>query len=545
MKEHPRKFYVTTPLYYVTAKPHLGSLYSTLLADVAARWHKVRGIKTFFLTGTDEHGQKIAQAAAHAGKEPQEFVDGFIDSYKDMWNKYHIEYSHFIRTTDTYHVKAVQQWIEKLIASGDIYKSHYTGYYCTPCETYVAQKGEGVPNCDSCDRPTIPISEESYFFRLSAYQDKLLAYYKEQPDFVIPTERLNEVIRFVEGGLKDLSISRTTVKWGIPFPGDDKHVVYVWADALINYITGIGYGVEAKKDDFAFWWPADLQILGKDILRFHGVYWPAFLMASGLPLPHHLLVHGWIQVNQQKMSKSFGNVVDPQQLLDEYGADSIRYYLTRFMAITQDSEFSTQDLERRLNSDLANDLGNLLNRVVILAQKNELYEVKPSVNWSAAELKLRDDFWTMLEVYTTDMDDGYYYRALAHLWGYIHLVNAYVHSSEPWKIQDKERFEQVISAACHSLYSIAILLYPVMPQKMEQLLKSLGVTLVISDEDHVEDISNNPWTRTFMLHGLKEPLFVKYQTKKAELQGVEEPAYIIIDDFAKVEQLVGTNQEVE
>ncbi len=548
------KFYVTTPIYYVTAKPHLGSLYSTLLADVAARWHKLRGIKTFFLTGTDEHGQKIAQAAAHAGKEPQEFVDGFIDAYKDMWHKYEIEYTQFIRTTDPGHVKAVQGWIRKLIDTGDIYKDYYTGYYCTPCETYVTGKeGETEPPCDSCGRPTQQISEESYFFKLSAYEDKLLELYESQKDFVIPSERLNEVISFVKGGLKDLSISRTTVKWGIPFPGDEKHVVYVWADALNNYITAIGYGNEAKQEEFNTWWPADLQVLGKDIVRFHAVYWPAFLMASGLPVPEHLLVHGWIKINQQKMSKSLGNVVDPQVLLDAYGPDPVRYYLTRYMAITQDSEFSDTDLEQRINSDLANDLGNLLNRVVALAKKRDMYEITHPENWGTKELALRDQFWTMLEQYTISMDEAYYSRALASLWKYIHNVNAYFHASEPWKIKDPKEFEQVISAACHSLHGIALLLHPVLPGKMEQLLKSLGITFELGT-DQVKELGDNPWSSTYLLHA-QEPLFKKYEIKKEpsqkeplkeqppkEKKGMPE---ITIDDVAKVVTSVGTIEQAE
>ena len=539
------KFYVTTPIYYVTAKPHLGSLYSTLLADVAARWHKLQGIDTFFLTGTDEYGQKIAQAAAHAGKTPQEFVDGFIGAYKDMWHKYQIEYSHFMRTTDPGHVKAVQGWIKKLLATGDIYKGYYTGYYCTPCETYVTGNDDGEVLCDSCDRPTQKISEESYFFKLSAYQDKLIELYESKKDFVVPSERLNEVLSFVKGGLKDLSISRTTVKWGISFPNDEDHVVYVWADALTNYITAIGYGSQAKQEEFNKWWPADLQILGKDIVRFHAVYWPAFLMASDLPVPEHLLVHGWIKVNEQKMSKSLGNTVDPQLLLDKYGADAVRYYLTRFMAITQDSAFSTQDLEQRINSDLANDLGNLLNRVIALAQKRNKYEITHSANWNPKSIELRDQFWTALEQYSTSMDSGYYSRAIATLFKYIHEVNAYFHAAEPWKIKDDKQFEEVISAACHSLYGIALLLYPVMPGKMAQLLKCLGVTFTLG-ANHVKELDDNPWTRTFMLH-LQEPLFKKYELKKVEPVKEETSSMpeILIDDVAKVYQCIGMIEKAE
>ena len=572
MKEHVNKFYVTTPIYYVTARPHLGHLYSTLLADVAARWHALKGYKTFFLTGTDEHGQKVAEAAAKANMSPKEFVDGFIDAYKEVWYNYNIKYDHFIRTTDESHIKAVQQWIVQLQESGNIYKSFYTGYYCTPCETYVTEKGEqgttieGIPTCVSCERGTAYIEEESYFFRLSAYQDRLLAFYTDNPHFIIPSERLNEVTSFVKSGLKDLSISRTTVTWGVPFPGDEKHVTYVWADALNNYITAIGYGNEARKEEFKQWWPADLQVMGKDIVRFHAVYWPAFLMATGLELPKHLLVHGWFKVNAQKMSKSFGNVIDPQTLFAVYGADTVRYYLTRYIVITQDSEFSTLDLEQRNNADLANDLGNLLNRVVTLADKHGLYEVKAPSSWGPHEVALRDAFWSMLEIYSTDMDDGYFYKGLQGLWKFIHEVNAYFHAQEPWKITDKARFEEVISATCHSLHAVGILLHPVMPTSMETMLKSLGTEFTLKG-DIVGELSDNPWTKTFMLTKIPT-LFQKYEQEPAKAMpassqsaeasqiGAQQGAggavgeqagmpAITIDDFAKVALIVGTIEQCE
>ena len=349
----------------------------------------------------------------------------------------------------------------------------------------------------------------------------------------------------MSSGLKDLSISRTSVRWGIPFPDDPAHVTYVWADALNNYITAIGYAQEAKQEEFRFWWPADMQVIGKDIVRFHAVYWPAFLMATHLAVPKHLLVHGWITVNQQKMSKSFGNVVDPQLLLDSYGADAVRYYLTQ-LAITQDAEFSTADLEQRINADLANDLGNLLNRVVTLAHKHELYEIKHPNNWGAKEIDLRDNFWTTLETFTLDMEDGYFYRALQSLWKFIHEVNAYFHNSEPWKITDKGRFEEVISATCHSIYAIGVLLLPVMPGKMEAMLKSLGVTIE-PHVDAIQQLSENPWTRTFMLSKIPT-LFEKYELAKASEpapEKKEEAPALSIDDFAKVALVVGTIQECE
>lgn len=536
---HHKKFYVTTPIYYVTAKPHLGSLYSTLLADVAARWAKLQGTQTFFMTGSDEHGQKIAEAAQSAGKSPQDFVDGLVGAYKDMWHKYSIAYDYFARTTDEHHIKAVQQLIRTLQSTGDIYKSFYTGYYCTPCETFVTEKeSDGEPLCTSCGRGTAPISEESYFFRLSAYTDRLLAFYDAHPDFIVPAERMHEVRSFVKSGLKDLSISRTSVTWGVPFPDDPKHVVYVWAEALQIYISAVGYGNEARSDEFKFWWPADMQVMAKDIVRFHAVYWPIFLMAAQLALPKKLLVHGWLKVNNQKMSKSLGNVVDPQALLDVYGADAVRYYLVRHMAITQDAEFSTIDLEQRISSDLANDLGNLLQRTVTLAHKHSLFEVHPPQVWGVHEITLRDSFWTVLERFSEDMEEGYFSRALGHLWRFIHEVNAYFHAAEPWKIADPARFEEVLSATCHSLAAIGILLLPVMPGSMETLLKSLGVSLE-GKADMITELTDNPWNKTFMLTKIPA-LFQKFEPS-TPVQ-LEEPPLptITIDEFAKVTLLVGT-----
>lgn len=313
-------FYVTTPIYYVTAKPHLGSLYATLLADTVARWNKLCGADVFFLTGTDEHGQKIAQAAAAVKQDPKDFVDSFIPDYKKAWDLYDIQYDKFIRTTDDYHIKGAQAFVTTLLDKGYIYKSVYKGWYCTPCETFVVEIGPEEepaakgPQCPSCGRDTHIVSEETYFFKLSAFGDKLLAFYKENPDFIMPKERAHEVTSFVESGLKDLSISRTTVKWGVPFPNDPSHTIYVWVEALSNYLTGIGYGDPHKTKEFNYRWPADVQVLGKDIVRFHAVYWPAMLMAAELPLPKKLLVHGWIKVDKQKMSKSLGNVVDPIEL---------------------------------------------------------------------------------------------------------------------------------------------------------------------------------------------------------------------------------------
>lgn len=549
---HDNKFYVTTPIYYVTAKPHLGHLYSTVIADVLARWNKLQGKEVFFLTGTDEFGQKIAQAAEKAGKQPQEFVDSFIDAYKKVWHEYEIDYSIFMRTTNEFHIKAVQEWITLLIKKGDIYKSFYKGWYCVSCETFVTEHehSEVAPDCPSCGRTTQLLSEEAYFFKLSAYQDKLLKFYEENKDFIVPKERAHEVINFVKSGLRDLSISRTTIKWGVPFPGDDKHVTYVWADALNNYITAIGWGQKGKEEEFNFWWPADVHVMGKDIIRFHAIYWPAFLMASGLPLPRHLLVHGWFKVGSQKMSKSLGNVIDPAGLFEAYGAEPVRYYLMKQLAITHDGEFSIEDLEQKISSDLADDLGNLLNRMVMLAQKHHLEQVNSPREWSAPAIKLQEESVALLKDFQLHMDEFMFHLALARLWKFISQVNAYFHSQEPWKLakQNPAQFTEVISATAHSLRIIALLLWPVMPEKMEQLLASLGIRFDIKNPEF-KKLLLNEWNQNFMLTKI-ETLFTKPEVKEevpAPAQEIAQPKEdaITIEEFGKVHLLVGTIEQCE
>lgn len=539
-------FYVTTPIYYGTARPHLGSLYSTLIADVINRWEQLRGTETFFLTGTDEHGQKIAQAAAQAGMTPKAFVDSFIAAYQETWHTYDIGYSQFIRTTDPYHIKGVQELLKKLMAQGDIYKAVYKGWYCIPDETYVAAANESDkkgPLCPSCNRDTVLIAEESYFFKLSAYQDKLMRFYKENPDFIVPKGRAQEVISFVESGLKDLSISRTTLSWGVPFPDDPEHVVYVWIDALCNYITALGYGDPRRAKELKKWWPANVQVLGKDIIRFHAVYWPAMLMAVGLKPPHQLLVHGWIQIDKQKMSKSRGNVVDPMDLAKIYGAQAVRYYLMRQMPVNTDGDFSTSDLEKRITADLANDLGNLLNRMLILAEKYSLSRVQPVKIWHQQALDLRDEAFNTIEDFENYMADYEFHLALARLWKFIHQVNAYFHEQEPWKIAEKDRalFEEIIAATCHGLRMIAVLLWPVIPQKMEELLSSIGHPFKIGTIT-LEALELGDWRQTFVLTKTM-PLFQKIEETSKE-KNVEEKKeitnVIAIDDLKKIELRVGT-----
>lgn len=539
---------MTTPIYYATATPHLGTLYSTVLADIAARWNKIQGKDVFFLTGTDEFGQKVAQAAEKVNKDPKVFVDQFIPAYKALWKKYEIDYSHFIRTTDDYHVKAIQKWLGDLEQKGDIYKGAYEGWYCTPCETYLTEKdfeeGTKNPACVSCERSTQWVSEPCYFFKLSAYQDRLLKFYEDNPNFITPKERFAEVISFVKGGLQDLSISRTTLSWGVPFPNDKDHVTYVWADALNNYITGIGYGQEGKEEQFKKWWPADMQVLGKDIVRFHAIFWPAFLMASDLPLPKQLLVHGWIKMGDHKMSKSRGNSVDPQELYKEYGPDSVRYYLARQLSIAQDGQFTVADLEQKITSDLANDLGNLLQRMVSLASKNQVTEVT-SGQWRDEEIDLQEHAREMIDAFKREMERGYYHMALSHLWKFVNGVNAYFHACEPWKLAktDQEKFMTVLSATCHSLKIIATMLWPVMPEKTEELFKRLGYTFEING-DKVSELIEGKWNKNFKLQ-TGDALFVKPEPKQQEEPATQKESYINIEDFIKVDLRVGTIKECE
>ncbi|HBL98558.1 TPA: methionine--tRNA ligase [Candidatus Dependentiae bacterium] len=574
-KNKPCTFYVTTPIYYVNAKPHLGTFYTTLLADVTARWNKIKGCDTFFLTGTDEHGQKVAEAAAVAGKTPQAHVDELAEIFKQVWQRYNLNYTRFIRTTDNYHVKAVQKWLTELIAKGEIYKSTYEGWYCPSNEAFLTEKDlefkeAGQPPISLLSgKPARWVSEECYFFRLSAYQDRLLEFYRTHPDFITPAERLNEVIAFVENGLKDLSISRKTITWGIPFPGDESHVTYVWADALANYLTAVGFEDETRTAEFSKWWPADVQIMAKDIVRFHAIYWPAFLMASGLELPKRLVVHGWIRVNGEKMSKSLGNVIDPVEIADQYGIDPIRYYLTRYIAITQDSSISTDDIEQRINTDLANDFGNLINRTITLALKNGLSSLPTTVSTYPADKELHAELQRTLIEFETEMNRYFFHQAYAALWKYVASINRYFHAQEPWKVikQNPERFNEIITTTCQAITAVGVLLWPVMPQTIEKLFKAVGFKFV-ENTNYLEMLKAGSLETPFTLSAL-EPLFTKYDKKETEPmttptqtatdkttpektapaqaptapQGTQ--GYISIDQFAQVELVVGTILEAE
>ncbi len=572
------KFYVTTPIYYVTANPHLGTLYTTVMADVIARWRALLGDHVFFLTGTDEHGQKIAQAARDAAQEPRAFVDRMSQAYKDMWRMYDLDYSHFIRTTDECHTRGVHAWISAAQEKGDIYKARYEGWYCVPDETFVTEKEASVgradgPLCPSCGRQTVPLSEENYFFRLSAYADRLLDFYRRNPDFITPKERLNEVVSFVESGLKDISISRTGLTWGIPFAGDNAHTVYVWVDALMNYATAVGYGTPEKGATFTYWWPPDVHIMAKEIVKFHATYWPAFLMSADLPLPRRMLVHGWVLVDGQKMSKSRGNVVDPRELYEKYGADAVRYYLLRHLPINQDGDFSYVTLEEHINADLVGGLGNLLNRVCTLALNNGANTLERPERLSPESQAREAHARELIADYTKHLDDYCFHTGLARLWKFVNQTNAYFQSQKPWALasSDPQAFREVLWATCNSLKTMAVLAWPFMPHKMEELMASLGVPFKKPDGTRrCGGLDLASWDVHFSLSKIP-PLFAKAGTYKeatdaaaaekvVEKKGkgpAPEPrtpsslatpqpdgSLVDIEAFAAIELLVGTIEDV-
>jgi methionyl-tRNA synthetase len=564
------KFYLTTPIYYVNARPHIGHTYTTVVADTVARYKRMRGFDVVFLTGTDEHGTKVDRSARAAGKDPQQFADEISAEYRRLFAALDLRFDRFIRTTELRHERAVHRLFLKARDAGYVYKGHYEGQYCVFDELYVDDPAPGAP-CPECGRPTERIREENYYFKLSAFQERLLALYEQQPDFIQPETRRNEVVSFVRGGLRDLSISRTSFKWGVPWPDDPEHVFYVWYDALTSYMSGIGYG-----DDEYQWekyWPADLHLIGKEILRFHAVYWPAFLMAAEEPLPRQIFAHGWWLMEMEKMSKSRGNIARPQPFVKVLGIDALRYYLLREMVFGQDANFSREAIVTRYNADLANDLGNLASRTLKMIASYSNARIPEPGSAGQREAAVGAAAMETIERAMEQYDRLEFSRALETIWALVAEVNKYLVEAQPWALagnpEKLPRVAGILYTAAEALRIAAALAHPVIPHATEKIWRQLG-QLAPLEKLQLDELA---WGQLQAGTPVGEPEAIFPRVEKAaaleqiaaaeaeleeQITGKPSPAaapaekakeaksnMITIDDFAKVEMKVGEVKSAE